>query len=111
MQKLLEDRLYVSVILVVQLAMHFQHSSSAFTEEPGKTVCSSPWPLLQLHLAVAQECRISGDEFGSLFAKDTEVMSGERTDGPRYLNLREATVQDTLSCADPMLILAYLQTF
>lgn len=54
-------------------------------------------------------CRISGDEFGSLSAKDTEVMSGERTDGPRYL--REATVQDTLSCVDPMLILAYLQTF
>lgn len=52
MQKLLEDRLYVTVILVVQLAMHFQHSSSAFTEEPGKTVCSPPWPLLQLQLAV-----------------------------------------------------------
>lgn len=51
MQKLLEDRLYVTVILVVQLAMHFQHSS-AFTEEPGKTVCSPPWPLLQLQFTV-----------------------------------------------------------
>lgn len=50
MQKLLEDRLYVTVILVVQLAMHFQHSSlpllrnlKKLSAHPPGLCCSYNW--------------------------------------------------------------------
>lgn len=51
-QELLHNKLYVKVMLVVQLAF------PAFTEEPENAACSRP--LLQLYLAVGYSGRILG---------------------------------------------------